>query len=120
VTRAPRRYGSRGPCVRDDLVAEVHTLSANRHATRTRNQLLDLILSLITEAAFQEVTIHRRLLLIVVGHHYQPSRKDNPGYAEKRPAGDDEYQGDDAGRSLRLGATRMNDLAVLRTQMNWP
>jgi hypothetical protein len=88
----------------------------------TGNQLLDLILPLITEAAFQEVSIRWRLLLIVIGHHYQPSRKDNPDYAEKRPAGDDEYQGDDAGRALwpgsTLGATRMNDLAVLRTQMN--
>jgi hypothetical protein len=79
-------------------------------------------LPLIAKAAFQEVTIRWRLPLIVIGHPYQPSRKDNPDYAEKRPAGDDEYQGDDAGRALRpgatLGATRMNYLSALRTHMN--
>jgi hypothetical protein len=100
LTRALRRYGPPRPRIRDDLVAEVHTFSADRHAARTGDQQLDLILPLIAEAAFQVVAIHRRPLLIVVGHHYRPKHTDNPDYAEKRPA-DDEHQGDDAGCALR-------------------
>jgi hypothetical protein len=95
------------------------TLSADRHAARTGDQQLDPVLPLIAEAALQVVAIHRRPLLIVVGHHYRPKRTDNPDYAEKRPADDDEHQGDDAGCALRpaatLGATRTNDRTVLRT-----
>ena len=104
------------------LVAEVHALRADRHAARTGDQHLDLILPLIAETAFQVVAIHRRPPLIVTGHHYQPRRTDNPGYAGKRPTCDDEHQGDDAGHALRpgatLGATGANNLPRLRTYLN--
>ena len=46
---------------------------------------LDLVSPLIAETAFWVVAIHRRPLLIVLGHHYQPRRTDNPAYAGKWP-----------------------------------
>lgn len=51
---APRRIESRGPRARNDLVAQVYALIANRH-TGTSDQQLDLLLPLIAEAAFQLV-----------------------------------------------------------------
>lgn len=68
---APRRIESRGPRARNDLVAQVYALIANRH-TGTSDQQLDLLLPLIAEAAFQLV-IHDEFPFIAVGHVRQPT-----------------------------------------------
>jgi alpha/beta hydrolase fold len=56
--RAPR-HPARRPSVGDDLVAQVHALTADRHPG-TGDQHLDLTLTLTAKTAREVVTIHRR------------------------------------------------------------
>ena len=84
----PRRYGSIGPRVLDDLVAQIYAFNADCHTGHagTGDQHVNPRLCFAAETAFQAVAIHRRLRFIAIRHQISlPAARRQPRPA-KQPA----------------------------------